>query len=315
MPYRRKGGFSCILVPIMKWALVLSGGGAAGLAYIGFFKALEELRFPKPDCIVGCSIGSIIGGLYALGKPVKEMEAVFEKSFDVNRYVGGVHIPLFKNTLNSIIQYGTLLTRMISGTGADSGGKVHKFFLELSDCKSFADCAIPFFCNALDLCSGKEVVLDSGLLADAMRASASYPGLFTPVSMHHKMLIDACTIDNTPVWIARHKGYHNILALTFGGFEPISASELDTSLAVLMRTVSCTTVQIALRPDEYPTAFINLTSARSSRDFSDPKKQIAFGYQRTMDNEALLRTFFTGGVRGSLQRVFLARKTKREYNV
>jgi len=51
----------------MKWALVLSGGGAAGLAYIGFFKALEELNFPKPDCIVGCSMGSIIGGLYASG--------------------------------------------------------------------------------------------------------------------------------------------------------------------------------------------------------------------------------------------------------
>lgn len=308
--------FFCILSVTMKWALVLSGGGAAGLAYIGFLKALEELHFPKPDCIVGCSMGSIIGGLYASGTTVREMEAVFEESFDVNRYVGGgVHIPLFKHTLNQIIHYGTLITRMLSGTGADSGEKAHKFFLELSGCKTFDDCTIPFFCNAFDLCSGKEVVLNSGLLADAMRASASYPGLFTPVKRQNEMLIDACVIDNTPVWVARAQGYKNILALTFGALEPVAASELDTSVAVLMRTLTCTTAHIALKPNEYPTAFINLTSARSSRDFSDPKKQISFGYRKTMDKKDLLQAFFAEGINGKLQRVFLTRKTKKEYSV
>jgi len=300
----------------MKWALVLSGGGAAGLAYIGFFEALEELNLPKPDCIVGCSMGSIIGGLYASGKSVREMEAVFEGSFDVNRYVGGgVHIPLFKHALNQIIQYGALITRMLSGTGADSGEKAHKFFMELSDCKSFDDCTIPFFCNALDLCSGKEVILQSGLLADAMRASASYPGLFTPVKRQNEMLIDACVIDNTPVWVAREQGYKNILALTFGAFEPVSASELDSSVSVLMRTLACTTAHIALQPNEYPSAFINFTGARSSHDFSDPKKQITFGYQKTMDNKDLLQAFFAEGLKGRIQRALLTRRTKKDYSV
>ena len=244
------------------------------------------------------------------------MEAVFEESFDVNRYVGGgVHIPLFKHAFNQIIQYGTLITRMLSGTGADSGEKTHKFFLELSGCKSFDDCTIPFFCNALDLCSGKEVVLHSGLLADAMRASSSYPGLFTPVKRQNEMLIDACVMDNTPVWIAREQGYNNILALTFGAFEPVVASELDTSVAVLMRTLACTTAHIALQPNEYPTAFINLTSARSSRDFSDPKKQIEFGYHKIMDNKHLLQAFFAEGINGKIQRALLTRKTKKEYSV
>lgn len=298
----------------MKWALVLSGGGAAGLAYIGFFKALEELQLPKPDCIVGCSMGSIVGGLYALGKPVKEMEAVFEKSFDVNKYVGGVQLPFFRHALPPLIQYGTLLTRMISNPGADSGEKVHKFLMELSDCKSFEDCAIPFFCNAFDLCSGKEVVLSSGLLADAMRASASYPGLFVPVNADG-MLIDACVVDNTPVWIAREKGYRNILALTFGALEPMNAAELDTSLAVLMRTLACTTAQIPVQQNEYPTAFINLSNGRSSRDFSNPQKQIAFGYQKTMEQKNLLQQFFTAGLRGTLHRMTLCKKTKKEYAV
>ena len=301
----------------MKWALVLSGGGAAGLAYIGFFKALEALHLPKPDCIVGCSMGAIIGGLYASGKPVKEMEAVFEESFDIIRYVGtgGVRIPLFKHALNQIIQYGTLLTRMISGTGADSGEKAHKFFLELSNCKSFDDCTIPFFCNAFDLCSGKEVVFSAGLLADAMRASSSYPGLFTPVKRQNEMLLDACVMANTPVWIAREQGYKNILALTFGAFEPVTASELDSSVAVLMRTLACTTAHIALQPNEYPTAFIKFTRSRSARDFSAPQKQIEFGYQKTMDNAHLLQTFFAEGINGKIQRALLTRKTKKEYSV
>jgi|GEM_PF-3035232 len=300
---------------MMKWALVLSGGGGAGLAYIGFFKALEELNMPKPDCIVGCSIGSIIGGLYALGKSVNEMEAVFEKPFDVTRYVGGIRLPLFKHTINNLIQYGTLLTRMISGTGADSGEKVHKFFMELSDCKSFADCSIPFFCNAFDLCSGKEIILDSGLLADAMRASSSYPGLFAPVNMQDKMLIDACVVDNTPVRIARIKGYKNILALTFGFLDPLEPSELNSSLAILMRTLACTTAQIGLQPNDYPTAFIHLIGSRAPSDFSDPKKQITFGYQKTMDKKEFLQDFFSKGIKGKIQRILLTQKTKKEYSI
>lgn len=136
----------------MKWALVLSGGGALGLAYIGFFKALEELGYLKPDCIVGCSAGSIAGALYALGMPVQQMEAVFSHSFDVNRYVGNgyeMHIPILKDIFRNLIQYGTLLTHMITGNGADSGDKVYKLFMELTGCKSFDDCTRPFFAMRL----------------------------------------------------------------------------------------------------------------------------------------------------------------------
>lgn len=220
----------------------------------------------------------------------------------------------FRHVLPPLIQYGTLLTRMISNLGADSGEKVHKFLMELSDCKSFRDCTIPFFCNAFDLCSGKEVVISTGLLADAMRASASYPGLFVPVTANG-MLIDACVVDNTPVWIAREKGYRNILALTFGALEPMNASSLDTSLAVLMRTLACTTAHIPVRENEYPTAFINLSNGRSSRDFSNPKKQIAFGYQKTMEQKNLLQQFFKTGVKGTLYRMILSKTTKKEYAV
>lgn len=300
----------------MKWALVLSGGGAAGLAYIGFFKALEELRLPKPACIVGCSMGAVIGGLYASGKTAAEMEAVFKEPFDLSRYVGSsVRIPLLKHVLTPVVQYGSLLRRMLSGTGADSGDRVYQFFLELSCGKSFEDCDIPFFCNALDLCSGKEMVLKSGLLAEALRASTSYPGLFAPMPMQDSLVIDACVIDNTPVRIARSHGYKHILALTLGACEPVAASELDSTLAVLMRTLNCTTANIALKPDEYPTAYIDFASRRSGRDFSDPQKQIAFGYQKTVKERALLEAFFAQGMRGFVQRTLLAQKTKKEYAI
>ncbi|MGP1595350.1 MAG: patatin-like phospholipase family protein [Treponema sp.] len=295
----------------MKWALVLSGGGAAGLAYIGFFKALEELTLPKPDCIVGCSIGSIIGGLYALGVPISKMESVFEDSFDVHQYVGGVQVPIFKNTLNHLIQYGTLLTRMISGTGADSGEKVYKLFYELSEGKTFADCTIPFFCNALNLCNGEEVTLHTGLLADAMRASSSYPGLFTPVKRENAQLIDACTINNTPVRIAKKQGYKNVLALTFGSFESIESGSLDSSLAVLMRTLNCTSAHITRSRYDAPSAYLDLINERSSRDFSQPKKQIQFGYEKTMEARSMLSAFFSSGLTGYINRAVMAHKVRR----
>ena len=129
------------------------------------------------------------------------------------------------------------------------------------------------------------------------------------------MLIDACVMDNTPVWIAREQGYKNILALTFGAFEPVTASELDSSVAVLMRTLACTTAHIALQPNEYPTACINFPRSRSARDFSAPQKQIEFGYQKTIDNAHLLQTFFAEGIKGKIQRALLTRKTKKEYSV
>ncbi len=299
----------------MKWALVLSGGGATGLAYIGFFKALEELQLPKPDCIVGCSMGAVIGGLYALGVPVPEMERFFQNSFDVNRYIGrNVRLP-FTQKLTTAIQYGTMLTRMIAGTGADSGEKMYKLFFDFSDGKSFADCRIPFFCNAVDLCSGTETVFDSGLLADAMRASTSYPGLFAPYRYQNRLLIDACFVHNTPVWIARQKGYKNILSLNFSGFEAIDPAEISSSLAALFRTLSCVSNHISLQKNDYPTAYINFENGRSSRDFSNPHDQITFGYNKTHGETALLEAFFAKGVQGWMDRRFLAQKAKKDFRV
>ncbi len=300
----------------MKWALVLSGGGAAGLAYIGFLKALEELRLPKPDCIVGCSIGSVIGGLYAAGVSVQEMETFFQNPFNINEYVGNsVHIPVFTQKLNTVIQYGTLLTRMISGTGADSGEKVYELFLELSKGKTFEDCSIPFFCNAVDLCNGKEVIFESGILADAMRASTSYPGLFTPLQYQDKLLIDACFFHNTPVWIARKKGYKNIFSLNFSELDTIIPSEIDTSVSALMRTLLCVSAQIGLKKDDYPTAYINMDSNRESHDFSNPYNQILFGYNKTMREIELLEAFFSKSIHGYVMRRFLSQKTKKTFKV
>ena len=296
----------------MKWALVLSGGGAAGLAYIGFFKALEELQLPKPDCIVGCSMGAIVGGLYALGTPVQEMEALFKGPFDIYKYVGGVSTPIFKHTLSTVIQYGTLLTRMIKGLGADSGEKTYQFFLELSRGKSFSDCSIPFYCNAFDICSGKEVILESGLLADAMRASSSYPGLFAPVKHGEALLIDACFVHNTPVWIARKMGYTHILALTFGSFNPISIENVDSSLTVLVRTLDCVSAQIKLTGADYPSAALTFTRQRSASDFSNPNEQITFGYHKTMEERKTLQTFFAKGLLAPFHRFALKQKTKKE---
>ena len=148
-----------------------------------------------------------------------------------------------------------------------------------------------------------------------MRASSSYPGLFTPVKRDGAVLIDACSIDNTPVCIARRKGYKNILALTFGPPIPLNASELDSSLAVLMRTLNCTAAHIALTPEDCPSAFISFKGKRTTSDFKEPEKQIAFGYQRTVDEKEILQAFFSSGIQGWIRRALLSRKTKKEYMI
>lgn len=71
----------------MKWSLVLSGGGARGIAHIGVLKALEALQVPPPQCVVGCSMGAVVGALYALGMSVREMEAFFQRDFVISDYV------------------------------------------------------------------------------------------------------------------------------------------------------------------------------------------------------------------------------------
>lgn len=199
-----------------KLALVLSGGGARGLAQIGVIKALEENHIPI-DLIVGVSMGSIIGGLYASGYSADEIAVlasginwmdVFDDSPPRSTLFLGqkqahrghllqVRFDGLKPIIPSSLSAGQKLTNLITDLTKRANFPVTSDFNHLK---------IPFRAVATDLISGRKVVLREGDLGEAMRASMAVPLLFTPVEKDGMLLVDGGLVDNIPIDVARDWG-------------------------------------------------------------------------------------------------------------
>lgn len=198
-----------------KIGLVLSGGGAKGVAHIGVLKVLEEAEIPI-DYISGTSMGAIIGGLYSIGYTAAELDSMvreqdwmflltdqiqrpyrsFDSKFNKEHYL--VNIPLGKDrklsTPSGVVKGQSILNKFTSLT---TGFHHHS---------SFDSLPIPFACVAGDLVEGKEVVIRSGNLPLAMRTSMSVPGVFEPVYRDGMALIDGGVFNNFPVDICKEMG-------------------------------------------------------------------------------------------------------------
>lgn len=289
-----------------KWALVLSGGGARGLAHIGIIEALEKLSVPEPDMVIGCSMGAVVGGLYASGMTTAQIREFLGESFDITQYMSGNSLLAAITPINKVIQLGRGMRNLFSADGLDSGEGMNKLFLDLTNSIEFGNTRIPFYCNATDLCTGKEVVLTKGPIANAMRASASYPGVFSPFEYDSMLLADGYMSHNTPVWIAREYGIQNVLAVYLDQFGRIETSVLKTAFDVLSRAFDCAVYTKPVRKQDIPTTHILADNDRSSFDFEKPHQQINFGYESAMQQRYIIDDFFTKGFRGILNRRRLA---------
>jgi len=205
-------------------ALVLSGGGARGAAHIGVLRVLEELHI-VPDMIVGTSIGSIIGGLYATGWTPDEIEELL-KSIDWNSEIfsdrvdrdertfrrkqddsilmiqGRVRFKGLKPTLPEGLLGGQRLDLFLQGLEAQSTGE-----------RNFDAFPIPYRAVAMDIRSGEAYVFSSGSLATAMRASMAIPAMFAPVVVDGHKLVDGGSVANLPGRIARSLGADRVIAV------------------------------------------------------------------------------------------------------
>jgi len=175
-----------------KIGLVLGGGGAKGAAEIGTLYVLEE-EGVRPDYIVGTSIGAIIGALYAVGYKAAEIDSLFMQEEWIDVFAGSVS---GKRTIAEMFEE-----------------KLRERMPELNDSMHFDDLPIPYRCVAVDLNDMKEVVLDSGSLAQAMRASMSVPGVFKPVKVDGMRLVDGGALNNLPVDVAANMGADKIVAV------------------------------------------------------------------------------------------------------
>ncbi|CAG2535158.1 NTE family protein [Maribacter dokdonensis] len=204
-----------------KIGLVLSGGGAKGMAHIGALKVIEEAGI-EIDYIGGSSMGAIVGALYASGYSARELDSLFTvtnvgsliqdnlprsaKTFyekeDSERYALTLPFKNFKVTVPP----------------AFSGGQnIYNEFVRLlyhvKDIEDFNKLPIPFVCIATDIETGKQVVLDSGYLPEAILASGTLPSLFEPMAIDGKVLIDGGVVNNYPIDEVRAMGAELIIGV------------------------------------------------------------------------------------------------------
>jgi len=187
--------------------LALSGGSAKGLAHVGVLKVLEEVDL-VPDIITGTSMGAIIGGLYAAGYDAEALEEV-AASLDWDRVFSNVAERRHQAAEERFLVQPRALTLPMQGRqvglpeGLINGQHIQSALAKLTHgvqgVSDFRDLQIPFAAMAADLQTGEPVLLNSGNLAYALRASMSIPSVFTPVEVDGRWLVDGGTLRNLPV--------------------------------------------------------------------------------------------------------------------
>jgi len=175
-----------------KIGLALGSGGSRGLAHIGVIKVLEENNIPI-DFIAGSSIGAMVGGFYAAGLSIKEIEEI-ALSTNWRRVFSILFDPHLKQ-------------------GLIGGEKLKTFIENYINGKKFEDCKVPFVTVATDLKTGEVVVLNKGEMAQAIRTSISIPLVFKPAEINGRMLVDGGLSAPVPVEIVRGMGADIIIAV------------------------------------------------------------------------------------------------------
>lgn len=278
-----------------RWALVLSGGGAKGLAHVGVLEALEELGY-RPSLVVGTSMGAIVGGLYATGMGPARMRDFLE-DFDIRDYLTGFSFQLPENLpFIRILQAGEALGNLLKDTGMEPGTKIYELLRDLTQDLSFEDLALPFRCNAVDLISGIQQVFSEGRLADAIRASMSFPGVFRPWKIGEGLYVDGGIVDNMPVWIARMMGYSPVIAVNVAPKTPVKEVHIQNGIDVIMRSFSLVASRIPRHYQNVPDLEIVASDGTSPFDFSRKDVLIRLGKDLTLAHRDRIKALVRPGL-------------------
>lgn len=246
-----------------KIALVLGGGAARGFAHVGVIRVLEQEKVPI-DMIVGTSVGSLIGAIYA---------------YDVNSFE--LEWSAFTLERESIFDYD--LRTVMTGMGAAKGEKLEEFVREKVPIRNIEDLRIPFAAVATDLQRGTRVVLDKGPVDRAIRASCSLPGVFLPVEHEGTLLVDGGVVDNLPVTVARERGADMVIAVDIS--VDIENREISNLIEVIVQSVNIMAAEnVRQRKQEADVLISPAVGGVGMMDFSRKKACMQAGI------EAALRT-------------------------
>ena len=221
--------------------LVLSGGGARGAAHVGVLKVLDEMHVPV-DAIAGTSMGAVVGGLYASGMSGAEIETLirsvnWQDAFRDRPPREELGFRRKQDERNFLVRFalGVKDTGFVLPPGLVQGQKLEQVLrnaaLPVAEIQRFDRLPIPFRAIATDRETGQPVVMDSGDLVTAMRASMSAPGVFSPAQRDGRMLVDGGLVDNLPIDTARAMGV-DVLIVVDVSFPLYQRAELTSPLEV-----------------------------------------------------------------------------------
>jgi len=237
-----------------KIALVLGGGAAKGFAHVGVIRVLEQEKIPI-SMIVGTSVGSLIGGMYAANPDSFQLEWL---AFKIDR--------------NDILDFSIVYSKF----GPVQGARLESFLEQNVKVKKIEETKIPFSPVATDLNTGETVTLDRGSLAKAIHASSAIPGVFVPVQFDNRTLVDGGVTDNVACDIARAKGADIIIAVNLS--KDVKNYQIDSLVDIMAQSVSImmhrstkeklSTGDVVIEPD---------TKGISMFDFSQKKQLMEEG--------------------------------------
>jgi NTE family protein len=276
----------------LKWALVLSGGGAKGLAHIGVLKALADMGAPEPALVVGTSMGAIVGGLYACGMTPDELVRFVLDEFNIADYLDGFAFKI-NGPAGKFFQIGQILGNFATKPGIDSGQGLLQLFERLSGNKTFEETRIPFRCNAVDIVTGKEVVFDSGSVAKAIRASMSCPFFFEPLLDGNRCLVDGGLSDNMPVYIPRQEGIKRVLAVDVMAFQAMPFSAFRTGPQLIYRFMEAAMYRMSRKSRIHADFTLYASNKTSPFNFARKKSFIDLGKQAVKVSAGQIEAFFS----------------------
>ncbi len=275
-----------------KIGLVLSGGGAKGIAHIGVLKELEK-RGIKPDYIVGTSFGALVGGLYAIGYSPEQMEQIIlnnDWDYLINDVIKRQNVLIGQGDKNK----NSLLSLPLDGvipsisSGLFSGQNILTFF-EIA-CKDynrpmdFDDFKIPFRCIATNIETGEEKIFDKGVLPEALRASMSIPSVFAPFEINDELFVDGGLVNNFPTDVVKEMGADIIIGVDVGAVL-YKKEEINSIIQILDQSSSFYNARISKKNKKLCDIYIRPDiSGISAMGFNNVTEIIKKGQESTVLN-------------------------------
>ncbi|MDE3743112.1 patatin-like phospholipase family protein [Maribacter polysaccharolyticus] len=233
----------------IKVGLVLSGGGAKGMAHIGALKVIEEAGV-KIDYIGGTSMGAIVGALYASGYSATQLDSIF-RNIDFNSLISDElprNVKTFYEKEDSeryainipFDNFKLAIPQGFSG-GQNIYHQMVKYLYHVKDINDFKQLPIPFFCIATNVETGNQVILDKGYLPEAIMASGTFPSFFEPSNIDGDILIDGGVVNNYPLEEVKKMGADVIIGVDVQ-HALRDRSELSSATGILLQINNYRTV-------------------------------------------------------------------------